>query len=212
MYSRKISQELLVVGLIVFLLSCSSGTTRLIHSHMDDAREGKPINDVLIIAIIDQQEVRETFEKHFVDRFNAAGVEAVSSVRDFSVRMGAKLNKQDIADAIDKHGCDTVAITHLIGLEESEVFSRANRRSSRYHNGYYGFYNYAWDYVHAPTVYGERVKISIETRFYDVTTESLIWSGESQTMDPEATGQAIGQVVDVVMKDLNKNGLLPGQP
>ena len=136
----------------------------------------------------------------------------IASGSDLSVKMVAKLNRQEIMDAIDKHGSDTVAITHLVGLEESEVFSRANRRSPHYYNGYYRFYNYAWDYVHAPAVYGERVKLSIETRFYDVKTESLIWSGESQTMDPEAIGQAIGQVVDVVMKELNRSGLLPGQP
>ena len=212
MHSRKISQGVLVTWALVFMISCSSGTTRLIHSHLDDARVGNPISDVLIIVIADEQEVRKIFEKHFVDRFKAAGVEAVSSISDLSVEMGAKLNKQAISDAIDKHGSDTLAIAHLVGLENSEVFSRTKRRSLQYHNGYYGFYSYAWDYVNTPTVYGEHVKISIETRLYDVQTESLIWSGESQTMDPETTGQAIGQVVDVVMKDLNKNGLLPGAP
>lgn len=41
-------------------------------------------------------------------------------------------------------------IPHLVGLEESEVFSRANRRSQKYYSGGYLFYDYAWDYVHAP--------------------------------------------------------------
>jgi hypothetical protein len=70
-------------------------------------------------------------------------------------------------------------------------------------------YQNAWDYVHAPAVYGDRVKIGLETRLYDVKTESLIWAGESQTTDPETIGQAIGQVVDVVMIELGKSGLLP---
>jgi hypothetical protein len=58
-------------------------------------------------------------------------------------------------------------------------------------------------------VYGDRVIIGLETRLYDLKTEALIWAGKSQTSDPETIGQAIGQVVDVVMDELKKSGLLP---
>jgi hypothetical protein len=46
-------------------------------------------------------------------------------------------------------------------------------------------------------------------RPYDMKTLSLIWAGESETMDPKTIGQAIGQVVSLVMDELNNNGLLP---
>ena len=93
-------------------------------------------------------------------------------------------------------------------MDQSEVFSRGR---PQYYFNYYGFYNYALSYVYWPVIYGERVQLSLETRLYDVETKSLIWAGESQTSDPETTGQAIGQIVDVVMTELEKNGLLPKQ-
>ena len=58
-------------------------------------------------------------------------------------------------------------------------------------------------------MYGDRVKIGFETRLDDVKTEALIWAGESQTSDPETIGQAIGQVVDVVMGELKKTACCP---
>ena len=193
--------------MVVFLTSCAG--TRITRTHVDDARVGTPVKDVLIIAIIDDAEIREIFETYFMKRLNAAGVKALSSANALPIAAGTKLQKEAIFKVIDEYGNDTVAITHLVGLEESEVFSRANRWSRQYYNDYYRFYDYAWDYVHAPTVYGERVAISLETRLYDVKTESLIWAGESQTMDPKTTGQAIGQVVDAVMNELKKSRLLP---
>jgi len=52
------------------------------------------------------------------------------------------------------------------------------------------------------------VAISLESLLYDVKTEPLIRAGESQTMDPKATGQAIGQGADAVMNELKKSRLL----
>ncbi|WP_319406801.1 hypothetical protein [uncultured Desulfosarcina sp.] len=86
---------------------------------------------------------------------------------------------------------------------------RTNRRSRQYYNDYFRFFDYAWDYVLASTVCVERVAISLETRLYEVKAESLIWAGELQLMDPKTTGQAIGQVVDSVMNELEKSRLLP---
>jgi hypothetical protein len=196
------------VATIVLLTACSN-TTKITRTYLDETRVGTPVRNVLIIAIIDNTEVREIFETHFMKRLNAAGIEAVTSARVLPIDADSKHKKEAIVRVIDQYDSDTVVITHLVGLEDSEVFNRANRTSRRFYSGYFPFYNYAWDYVHAPTVYGDRVKIGLETRLYDVKTEALIWAGESQTSDPETIGQAIGQVVDVVMDELKKSGLLP---
>ena len=97
---------------------------------------------------------------------------------------------------------------HLVGLGETEVFSRGVPEVYRNH---YGFYRYSWGYVHWPVITGENVQFTIITRLYDIHTESLLWAGESQLTNPETTGKAIGQVVEGVMKALEKNGLLPAK-
>ncbi|MBC2710545.1 MAG: hypothetical protein HGJ94_05975, partial [Desulfosarcina sp.] len=159
--------------------------------------------------IIEDQEIRAILEKHFMDWLNVKGVEAIISADVLPIDAGTKLEKEAIIEVVDKYENDTILITHLVGMSETEVFSRDR---PRYFYNYYGFYNYGWGYVTWPTIYGEKVQFSLETRLYDVKTESLIWAGESQTTNPKTTGEAIGQVVDVVMKDLEKNGLLPKTP
>ena len=206
---RKIETTLFIVVLAFAVVACSGSSSQMITTHMEEKHMGKPIKDVLIIAIVDNQEIRVTLEKHFKDWLNAKGVEAVISADVLAVEMGAKLEKETIVEVVDKYQNDAILITHIVGMKETEVFSRDR---PRYFIDYYGFYNYGLAYVTWPTIYGEKVIFSLETGLYDVTTESLIWAGESQIKNPKTTGHAIGQVVDMVMKELEKNGLLPKTP
>ena len=203
---RKIETTLFMAVLAIAVVACSGSSSRMIPTHMEASHVGKPIKDVLIIAIVDNQEIRAILEKHFKDWLNAKGVEAIISADVLAVEMGAKLEKEAIVEIVDKYENDSILITHVVGMEESEVFSRDR---PRYFYNYYGFYNYGLTYVTWPTIYGEKVQFSLETGLYDVTTESLIWAGESQIKNPKTTGLAIGQVVEMVIKELEKNGLLP---
>ena len=206
---RKIETTLFIAVLTFAAVACSGSSSQMIPTHMEEKHVGKPIKDVLIIAIIDNQEIRAILEKHFKDWLNAKGVEAIISADVLAVEMGVKLEKEAIIEVVDKYENDTVLITHLVGMEESEVFSRDR---PRYFYNYYGFYNYGLAYVTWPTIYGEKVTFTLETGLYDVKTESLIWAGESQIKNPKTTGEAIGQVVNMVMKELEKNQLLPKKP
>ena len=205
----KIETTLFIATLGLAIVACSGSSSQMIPTHMEENHVGQPIKNVLIIAIVDNPEIRTIFEKHFKDWLKVKGVEAIISADVLSVEVGVKLEKEAIVQVVDKYENDAILITHLVGMEESEVFSRDR---PRFFYNYYGFYNYGMVYVTWPTVYGEKVQITLETGLFDVKTESLIWAGESRIKNPETTGQAIGQVVDMVMKELEKNGLLPKMP
>lgn len=191
---------------VVLTAACTVSRTRMVQDHVEAARVGTPIKNALIIAVVDDQQVRAIFEKHVKAWFNAYGVAAATSSDVLPMDADTKLDKAAIVDVVDQFGADTVVITRPVGFAESEVFSRDR---PRFYYNYYGFYNYAWGYVTWPTIYGEDVEFNLETRLYDVKTESLIWAGETQTTNPKTTGEAIGQVVEAVMQALQKNGLLP---
>ncbi|MEE4113562.1 MAG: hypothetical protein V2I40_12160 [Desulfobacteraceae bacterium] len=203
---RKIAATRFLTALAVALVACSGSSARMIQNHMEETRAGSPVKDVLIIVILDDQKIRAVFEKHFKDWLKVKGVDAITSVDVLPMDVKTKLEKEAIIRVVDKYENDAILITHLVGMEETEVFSRDR---PRYFFNYYGFYNYGLAYVTWPTVYGEKVKFSLETALYDVKSESPIWAGESQLNNPKSTGQAIGQVVEMVMKALEKNGLLP---
>jgi hypothetical protein len=205
---RALKQSIIGVWMILFLISCSN-TTKLTHTHLDEAHVGKPVKDVLVIAVLNDPQIRKIFETYFVKRLEAIGVEAIASSSVLPIDADAKHEKEAILKIVDKYGNDAIIVTRLGGFSEKEISSRGGRlQGLPYFYNYYQFYNAAWDAAYGSYVYGEHEKIILETRLYDAKTESIIWAGESQTRDPKTTGQEIGQVVDVVMKALQKNGLL----
>jgi hypothetical protein len=205
----KFFMVLLITALAFTVVACSGSSTKITQTHLEATQVGRPIKDVLIIAMIEDQTIRAILEKHFVDWLNVKGVEAVASADLLPIDSGTKLEKEAIVAVIDRYENDAILITRLVGYGETEVFSRG--RPQFFYN-YYGFYNLGLAYVTWPTVYGENVQFNLETGLYDVKTESLIWAGESQIKNPKTTGQAIGQVVEMVMKELEKNGFLPKTP
>ncbi len=190
----------------VFLIIACAGT-KLTDTWVDEAHRGKPVSDILVIGLTykDNEEVRRSFEDSFVAHLKAAGIEAVSSMGAISIPANMKLEKEEILKAVDKFNNDAVIITHLVGKEEKEIYTRA----ATGYGGYYGYYGWAYDYNRSPGYSGTLKSVRLATNLYDVKTEKLIWSGKSQTLNPESTKQMIDDVIRVVVKDLQENNLLP---
>ena len=113
-----------------------------------------------------------------------------------------KLEKDAIVNAVNASGSDAVMITELIGFEDKEVFTR-------HYDGYYEFYGYVFGRVRDPGYYSTHTLVRLETSLYDVQTEALIWSGQSEAARVESMPKLIDDVIGVVIEDLKKNELLP---
>jgi hypothetical protein len=201
-YSTKKGGFLAVLcGLLI--VSCAS--TKLTSKFADENRRGKPVSDVLVIAVIDKEALRRTFEGKFVTQLRAAGVQADSSADVISIPPSRELEKDLIVKAVERSGNDSVMIIRLIAVEEKEVYTPPSRPSY----GYYGDYRHFYSYAQEPGHYRTNTRVRLETNLYDATSERLIWSGESETLNPDSNKQIIDEVIKLVISDLKKNGLLP---
>ena len=93
---------------------------------------------------------------------------------------------------------------HLIGKEEKDVYTRGG--SGR--RGYFGFYRSRFSYAHDPGYSSTSTTVRLETNLYDVKTEKLIWSGQSETFSRDSKDQIIKDVIKAVINDLQKNKLI----
>ncbi len=63
----------------LMLISCSRTGTELAQKQVEDAFKGKPVSDILVIAITGNEHNRRVFEKKFVSQLKSVGIDAVSS-------------------------------------------------------------------------------------------------------------------------------------
>lgn len=187
------------------LMSACAGT-QLTHSWVDESRRGKPVSDILVIGVTykEKEAVRRSFEDRFVAQLRAVGIEAVSSEDAISIPTDLKLEKDDILKAVNKYNSDAVIITHVVGKENKEAYTPG----ARSYGGYYGYYGLIYGNTHGPGYTRTHTVVRLATNLYDVKTEKLIWSGTSETTDPGSTRQGIDDVINVLIKDMQKNGLI----
>ena len=127
----------------VFLIISCAGT-ELTHKQVNETYKGKPVSDILVIAITGNEDSRRSFERRFVAQLNSVGVEAISSEDAIPMPSDLILKKEAILNAVNQFENDAVIITHLIDGEEKEVYTRGG------HGGYYGFYHSRFSYAHDP--------------------------------------------------------------
>jgi hypothetical protein len=187
---------------VFLIISCAE--TELTHKQVNEAYKGKPVSDILVIAITGNEDTRRSFERKFVARLESIGVEAISSEDAIPMPADLELKKETILNAVNQFESDAVIITHLIDKEDKEVYTRGGHP----HRGYYGFYRSRYRYAHSPGYSSTRKTLLLETNLYDVKTEKLIWSGQSKTWSKDAKYQIINDVIKVVINDLQKNDLI----
>jgi len=189
---------------IFLIISCTG--TELTHKQINDAYKGKPVSNILVIAITGNEDSRRSFERKFVAQLKSAGVEAISSEEAIPMPADLELKKETILNAINQFKNDAVIITHLINKEEKEAYTR----SGQAYGGYYGFYHsrYEYSYARDPGYSRTSKTIRLETNLYDVKTEKLIWSGQSKTLSKDSKDQIINDVIKVLINDLQNNKLI----
>jgi len=190
--------------LFVFLIISCAGT-ELTHKQVNETYIGKPVSNILVIAITGNEDSRRSFEQKFVAQLKSAGVEAISSEDAIPMPADLELKKEAIINAVNQFKNDAVIITHLID-KKKEAFTRSDEA----HRGYYGFYHsrYMGSYARDPGYSNTSKTIRLETNLYDVKTEKLIWSGQSKTITKNSKDQIIHDVIKIVINDLQNNKLI----
>ncbi|MBW1841189.1 MAG: hypothetical protein JRF27_01125 [Deltaproteobacteria bacterium] len=202
-----------VLFFIFILTACTP--TKLIDAKKDDAYTGGPLKSVMVLGIADNIRNREMFEKAFAKQFNIEGVEATTSLD--AIPRDVKLDKDNVDSHKDiikaaavKQGMDAILITHLVGVEEKEVYhppmydpfvvSGVRDFGSLYYTNYHATYT--------PEHYTKHEYVRLESNLYDVETEQLIWTAASETVDPKSVDETIDTLCKAVIKNLRKNNLI----
>jgi hypothetical protein len=202
---RRITIKWFVYAVLFGVLIIACAGTKLTDTQVDESFQGKPVSNILVIGVTykEKEKVRRSFEDRFVSQLRAAGVEAISSGDAISIPADLMLEKDEILKAVNEFNNDAVIITHVAGKEAK--YTHSSR--ARSYRGYYGYYG--WAYARAASYSSRSTSYHLATNLYDVKTEKLIWSGKSETLNPDSTKQMIDDVIRVVIEDLQKNNLLP---
>jgi len=133
-----------------------------------------------------------------------------------------QLEEDELRAAIAAGGFDGVLVTRLLSVDKEQEYTPASTYDNprtRYYTtggggglygyGFYGFYGTTYAQVHEPGYFETSTTIRLETNLYSVATDALVWTGQSETVDPASIPDARESMTAAVAKKLKEERLIP---
>lgn len=201
---------LLKIGVLLFLAAALTActTAKPTLEWRDRSYSGGPFNNILVVGLSSQETVRRAFENTFVDRLQADEIKATASFALMPVE--TRPSEANIKAVISDIKFDSVLVTHLVGVTEKEVYHSGAYRMDT-NRGFYDYYGHVGRYVYEPGYYTRHKQVKLETNLYDTQTEQLVWSMQSETMNPNSDKKLIDAKIKLVIKRLKMQKLISGK-
>lgn len=197
--------------------ACKTTDTNFSQSYRNPGYEETVFKKILVIAVASDQESRQAFE----DALSASiGGAAQSSIE--VLPKGEQISEEELHAAINAGGFDAVLLSRLLSVEKSQQYTppkKYNNPQTRYYpaspgwgygyGGFYGFYGTTFAEVHEPGYFDTSTTLKLETNLYSVATNELVWTGQSETVDPESIDDARASITAAVANKLRDERLIP---
>jgi|WetSurSiteA1Bulk_404760.scaffolds.fasta_scaffold09741_2 hypothetical protein len=177
------------------------GKTKLIQSWADPSAPNYRFTKMIVIAMIEHAETRRTAEATIAKHIKRAKAIPSCTVLQKDEERDVEKTKQRLL----KEGFDGVVVLRLYVAGEKVQYAAPNLPS--YYWNYTSYSNYAMPMVTSGYVKYDRI-VQVETLFYSLTDDKLLWSGISETKNPEDVSTAVDAIAKVIEKEFKKKGII----
>ncbi|MBT8435307.1 MAG: hypothetical protein KJN95_11610 [Gammaproteobacteria bacterium] len=188
---------------VLALLVLSACATKRPAMEWRDEGFSTVFDNILIIAAIERSTRRRVYEDEFVEALETLNVEATPSYELMTSSL--TVSRQTVEAAIRGQDIDAVLVTRLLGVKEEEVYQPPT--SYDHHRGYHRYYLHALE--NDNRAYYRRFKVlTLETNIYDAATNQLIWSMQSESIEPSVPRNLIEEQIALTIRTLQARGLI----
>lgn len=207
----------------MLLIAGGCTTSKITSSWKAENTTPQKYNKIMVLGLIREADrtIQENMENHFVNDLKGLGYNATSSLQEYGPKAFDKMDEEAAVAKLKNSGVDAVMTIVLLDKEKERRYVAGSIYYSPY--GYY--YNRFWGYrtalyrrIYEPGYYITDTKYFWESNLYDMNTQKLVYSVQTQSFDPansESLAHEYGQMIvknmvsQNVLQDL-KNAPLKG--
>jgi len=201
---KKIILPALLVCTII-VASCTS--TRITSSWREPDKQVavNKLNKVLVVALFKDETSRHKAEDQMAGYLNGKGIVSYNYLKESF----DKKNEDALREKIKKDGFDGAVTMRLVDVDKEENYTRGNISSyPAYYRNFSGYYYRSWSYYSTPGYYTTTKTYTIETNVYSIKEDKIIWSGLTETTNPDGVKKLTEEVAEVVYKKMVKEGFI----
>jgi len=194
--------------LLLIIISCSTTSTSIIGEwHPEDLKKGS-IQKVLVLGIFSQDKplLRRNFEDGIVKAFKDDGVNATPSMDHMPY--DETVDSTTFEKYFEDLDIDAVVVSRLLAVDQKRDYQSGYLYTIPF-SYYYGFYSYYYSgisYANSSGYLSQDVVVVLETNIYGSQDKQLIWSGISETMEPDKASDVIYSFGETLVSTLKKEG------
>ena len=200
----------IVLGLLLSFSLLAAGKSKLIASWKNPQHAIGKFKRVLVIGMSAAPGPRADFEDDLTASLAAPGVEIVAGSTILLRPDATPLNVDYLRTQIREHKIDGLIVSRLVSVRDSITYIPPDFISAHpYYNSFYGYYGAMYPVVYSPGYLMQEKKVRIETNVYAINgaESELVWTGTSDTFNPKNADKVIKDVVKLVSRELDKDGV-----
>lgn len=200
-------------GLMLLLLTGGCSSSKITSSWKAKEAVPQKYNKIMVLGLIREADrhLQQDMETHLVNDLKDMGYNVVSSLQEYGPKAFDKMDESAALDKLKNSGVDAVITIVLLDKEKERKYVPGNTFYSPY--GYY--YGYFWGYrtalynrIYEPGYYVTDTKYFWESNFYDMSTQKLVYSAQTQSFDPANSESMAHENGQLIVKDLVKSNVL----
>lgn len=197
----------LILGMIFLTAIISCTSTKITSSWREPDKQVAvdKLNKVLIVALLDNETSRRKAEDQMVAYLNGKGVVSYNYLNE-------RFNEQDeeaIRNKIRDDGFDGAVTMRLVDVDKERTYNRGDFANYPfYYRNFSGFYFRNWRNFYNPGYYSTTKTYTVETNVYSIKEDKIIWSGLTETTNPEGVKKMTAEITNVVYKKMISEGFI----
>lgn len=201
-------KQLIILAGIALIAACSPSmktTSSWTNKEAIGKMKDKSYKTVFVSVITSKLEFRTKLEEYLSNAVEKRGLKAIKSIDKFPPAANAKLSQDQIMGIIKDAGADAIFTTAVVDKQTEQRYVPGTT-----YGGFYGYYGAAWGYG-SPGYYTTDKTYFLESNLFDVETQTVLWSSQSEAYNPSSIESSARQYTELMVAQLEKDGLLKKQ-
>ncbi|HEX6335015.1 MAG TPA: hypothetical protein VFZ78_12360 [Flavisolibacter sp.] len=206
-------KKFFVIMTAAFLVVPGCSTTYITSSWKSPEGAPAQFKKLMVLGIVREADrrIRENMERHMVDDLRALGYQAFSSYVEYGPKEFSGLSEEEARAKLQRTGVDGVITIVLLDKERERHYVPGRVVYSPYayyHNRFWGYYRTIYSRVETAGYYEVSTRYFWESNFYDMTTNRLLYSVQTQSFEP-ASAESLGhEYGKKIIEDMVRKGIL----
>ncbi|MFI5139918.1 MAG: hypothetical protein ACHQIM_19005, partial [Sphingobacteriales bacterium] len=156
--------------------------------------------------------VQENMENHFVNDLKDLGYNAVSSLQEYGPKAFDQMDEAAALAKLKNSGVDAVITIVLLDKQKEKSYVPGGifyySPYGYYHNSFWGYRTALYHRIYEPGYYVVDTKYFWESNLYDMSTQQLMYSVQTESFDPANSESLAHEYGQIIVKNMVEQNVL----